>query len=178
MVDDYDDPPKGTRKLYVPDRARNEDEYEALREVRRNPNIDSDVSFSFSEQAVVETAEQFERLEMDAQRLLHILHQPSPDHGIPPEDIYPDTVGKPRFPEELVQIDMDDIHWLRDASRDALQRLEHDGSESVAENAEPGQSGTGRTSDESDRVYRFLKGLEEFCERALYIDISPKMMKN
>lgn len=167
------------RKLHIPDRASSEEEYEALRAAHRDSDLDPDISVSFWEQTVVDTAAVFEQLDADAQRLLRILHQPSPDHGVVPEDVYPDAVGEPHFPAEGAWISLDDVHCLLDASRDVRKRLEsEDGDASTIRDAELETADDTEGTDGLNRVRAFLSRVEEFCEMTLEIGVRPKIRRN
>ena len=151
---------KGTRTLYFPKRVHTEKEFVAQRTAHRAGHPGLNESYCYSEETFVLTARELLERGMDGANLLHIFKQPAPDLGVEPEDVYGSSVGEPRFPDERVRIEMDDVRWVSSFCRDAIQRLEPD---------------LTNDGDEYRQLIVFLRNLRSFCDTAVDLGIRPAL---
>lgn len=159
-----DDTRSGTRKLYIPNYPSIEAEYEAIRNARKENDETVDHKVTYSEELLEKTARTLATTDLDAERFLRTLKQPSSTLGVDPADVYEERVGKPTFPEEPVRLDIDETRWISGFCKDALVVIE--------------ESDSDGSNDEKTKIYWLLGRLREFCDAAVELGVHPALTRN
>lgn len=158
-----DDTCSRTRKLYIPNYPSTESEYEAIRNARKENDETVNQEVTYSEELLEKTARTLATTDLDAERFLQRLRQPSSTLGVDPADVYEERVGNPAFPEEPVRLDIDETRWISGFCNDALVVIE--------------ETEIAGCNDEKTKIYWLLRRLREFCDAAVELGVRPALTR-
>lgn len=160
----------GSRAIRIPSRARDESEYEALRDAKRSGNADDlEREILVSERGIVRTARAAADAGVDPEPILLRLRQPCSSLGVDAADVYELRRDRRVPPDEPFRIDAESVAELADRCQAAIQALDcppGSASRPEVDEWEGLEMADVTAGSEVDDVCVFLRLLVELCDLA------------